>query len=89
MPTGPTAARFIAELILSFGCDTYMIGSIGLLLPQVATGKIRALAFTGAKRIDAAPGVPTLVEVGFPGNVYMPWMGIAVPAGTPKELSID
>jgi tripartite-type tricarboxylate transporter receptor subunit TctC len=44
------------------------------------------LAITGAKRIDAAPGVPTLAEVGFPENVYMPWMGIAVPAGTPKEI---
>jgi tripartite-type tricarboxylate transporter receptor subunit TctC len=57
-----------------------------VLLPQVATGKIRALATTGAKHILAAPGIPTLAEVGFPDYVYRPWMGVAVPIGTPKEI---
>jgi tripartite-type tricarboxylate transporter receptor subunit TctC len=64
----------------------YVIDNIGLLLPQVTPGKIRALAITGSKRIDAAPGVPTLAEVGFPEYEYTPWMGIAVPAGTPREI---
>jgi tripartite-type tricarboxylate transporter receptor subunit TctC len=68
------------------GRIAYVIDNIGLLLPQVTPGKIRALAITGAKRIDAAPSVPTLAEVGFPEYEYTPWMGIAVPAGTPKEI---
>jgi tripartite-type tricarboxylate transporter receptor subunit TctC len=66
------------------GRIAYVIDNIGLLLPQVTPGKIRALAITGTKRIDAAPSVPTLTEVGFPEYEYTPWMGIAVPAGTPK-----
>jgi tripartite-type tricarboxylate transporter receptor subunit TctC len=68
------------------GRIAYVIDNIGLLLPQVTPGKIRALAITGTKRIDAAPNVPTLAEAGFPDYEYTAWMGIAVPAGTPKEI---
>jgi tripartite-type tricarboxylate transporter receptor subunit TctC len=71
---------------LAAGRIAYMIDNTGLLLPQVTTGKIRALAATGTKHVDAAPGVPTLAEAGFPNNEIIPWMGIAVPAGTPKEI---
>ena len=78
---GPAALNDLAA-----GRIAYMIDNAGLLLPQVATGRLRALAITGAKRVDASPNIPTLAEVGYPENAYMPWMGIAVPAGTPQEI---
>jgi tripartite-type tricarboxylate transporter receptor subunit TctC len=71
---------------LAGGRLAYMIDSLALLSPQVASGKIRALATTGIKRVDAAADIPTLAEAGFPGYEYTSWMGIAVPAGTPKEI---
>lgn len=71
---------------LMAGRIAYTIDNPALQLPQVAAGKIRALAITSTKRIDAAPNVPTLVESGFPEYDYTPWMGVAVPAGTPKEI---
>jgi tripartite-type tricarboxylate transporter receptor subunit TctC len=71
---------------LMAGRIDYTIDSLGLQLPQVAAGKIRALAITGAKRVAAAPDVPTMAEAGLPGYEYTAWMGVAVPAGTPMAL---
>ena len=41
-------------------------GSVALLLPQVKSGKMRAIATAGEKRAAALPDVPTLIEQGFP-----------------------
>ena len=49
-------------------------------------GKLRALAFTSAKRVPGAPEVPTLVESGFPGFEVLSWYGILAPAGTPPDI---
>ena len=54
--------------------------------PQVKGGKVKALAVASPKRITALPDVPTLNESGFPGFEAWAWQGIAVPAGTPKEV---
>ena len=43
------------------------IGTVALLAPHVAGGKLRALAVTGNKRSHAMPEVPALAEQGFPG----------------------
>jgi tripartite-type tricarboxylate transporter receptor subunit TctC len=50
---------------------------------QVAQGRLRALAVTGAKRSNALPDVPTMIEAGFPNIVVEAWWGLFVPAGTP------
>lgn len=55
-------------------------------LPHVKTGKLRALAVTGAKRAKAAPDVPTAMEAGAPGFEVENWQGIVVPAKTPAAL---
>ncbi|HYL23574.1 MAG TPA: tripartite tricarboxylate transporter substrate binding protein [Burkholderiales bacterium] len=54
--------------------------------PQVKGGKVRALAVASPTRIAALPDVPTLNESGFPGFEAWAWQGLAVPAGTPKEI---
>jgi tripartite-type tricarboxylate transporter receptor subunit TctC len=53
---------------------------------QVAEGRVRALAVTGAKRSRALPDVPTMIEAGFPGIEVEAWWGVFVPAGTPAPV---
>src|SRR5262249_2685258 len=55
-------------------------------LPQVQSGKIRALATTGAQRSPWLADVPTLKEAGFPALESVEWFGILVPARTPAEI---
>jgi tripartite-type tricarboxylate transporter receptor subunit TctC len=55
-------------------------------MPQVRTGKLRALAVTSEKRTTLAPDVPTMAEQGYPGFVVEPWNGLLGPANMPKEL---
>jgi tripartite-type tricarboxylate transporter receptor subunit TctC len=51
----------------------------------VATGKLRALALAGPKRIAALKDVPTVVEAGFPHLVAEDWVGFVVKAGAPDD----
>jgi len=51
----------------------------------IKTGKLRALAVTGPKRVPILPDVPTIVEAGYPSLVVEDWTGFAVKRGTPKE----
>jgi tripartite-type tricarboxylate transporter receptor subunit TctC len=56
------------------------------LLPHIKSGKVRALAITGAKRDPALPEVPTFAEAGLPGYDANFWNGLVAPAGTPAEV---
>ena len=63
-----------------------MFDNIPSALPHIRAGKLRALAVTGAKRDPLLPDVPTVAEAGVPGYESGVWFGLAVPAGTPKEV---
>ncbi len=52
----------------------------------IASGKMRAVAIAGPKRIAALPDVPTVAEAGVPGYQYDAWFGFLAPAGTPREV---
>jgi tripartite-type tricarboxylate transporter receptor subunit TctC len=54
--------------------------------PQVDAGRVRALAVSGPKRIEALPAVPPLAEAGVPGYEAMQWYGVVAPAGTPAPI---
>jgi tripartite-type tricarboxylate transporter receptor subunit TctC len=50
------------------------------------TGKVRALAGMGLKRIPALPDLPTVEEAGFPGFRIINAYNLFAPAGTPKPI---
>jgi tripartite-type tricarboxylate transporter receptor subunit TctC len=54
-------------------------------IPQVTSGKLRALANTSDKRSPALPDVPTIAEAGYPDVTVLSWYGFHVPSGTPRE----
>src|SRR3954447_12148341 len=53
---------------------------------QIKAGKLRPLAVGGEKRRKALPDVPTMAELGYPGFEIEGWLGVFVPAATPKEI---
>jgi len=63
-----------------------MFDNIPSSISHIRSGKLRALATTGAKRAAALPELPTMIESGVPGYESSAWFGLAVPAGTPKEI---
>jgi tripartite-type tricarboxylate transporter receptor subunit TctC len=64
------------------------VAPVPQLTPLVRDGKIRPLAYTGAKRTPDLPDVPTMIESGLPQVGFHPdvWMGIFAPAGTPQPI---
>ena len=55
-------------------------------LPNIASGKIRALAVTSRKRSADLPNVPTLDEAGVPGFDATIWLAVLAPPGTPRDI---
>lgn len=60
--------------------------NINVVLSHIKTGKLRALAVTGANRSAALPYVPTLVESGVKEVDVYSWQAIAAPKGLPKDV---
>ncbi len=54
--------------------------------PQVEAGRVRALAFSTAKRSAFLPNIPTMEEAGVKGFAQRTWVGFFAPAGTPKAI---
>jgi tripartite-type tricarboxylate transporter receptor subunit TctC len=63
-----------------------MFDNIPSSLPHIKSGKLRALATTGAKRDPALPELPTLAESGIAGYESGVWFGLMVPAATPRDI---
>jgi tripartite-type tricarboxylate transporter receptor subunit TctC len=62
------------------------VESVLATLPQIQSGKLRALAVTSEKRTSLMPEVPTMEEAGLKGFVSSGWSGVLAPAGTPPEV---
>jgi tripartite-type tricarboxylate transporter receptor subunit TctC len=77
---GPAMADVIA------GNTQLCIGSLIQVIPHVRSGRLRALATGGAKRVAAMPDVPTVMESGLPGYEANNWWGVLAPTGTPNEI---
>jgi tripartite-type tricarboxylate transporter receptor subunit TctC len=78
--TGPAIIDTIA------GNTQFLFGSIGAVMPQVKSGKLRGIAVTGPKRISALPDVPTVSESGVKGYEVINWHGLIGPKGLPQPI---
>jgi tripartite-type tricarboxylate transporter receptor subunit TctC len=56
------------------------------VIPHVHSGRLRALATTGAQRSPALPDLPTVAEGGVPGYEAGLWYGFVGPARVPREI---
>lgn len=63
-----------------------MCDNLGVSLPHVRSGKLKALAVASAKRFPGLPDVPALAE-SLPGFEAVAWFGIVAPPGTPPAVA--
>jgi len=79
------AGPAIADLI-SGHIPMAVVAVTGQVIELHRSGKIRVLAITGAKRLAAAPELPTAVEAGLPGLTVRASLGLLAPGGTPRRI---
>jgi tripartite-type tricarboxylate transporter receptor subunit TctC len=78
--TAPSLTGLIAgEVDLTFA-------NIPAIQAHVKSGRLRALATTGARRDAQLPDVPTMKEAGVEGVDVTVWYGVLAPAATPREI---
>ncbi len=77
-------AQSITDLVA--GQVHILFDSIPTGMPHVASGRLRALAVTSAKRSSLAPELPTIAESGLPGYSSVTWFGVYGPAGMQPGL---
>ncbi|MBF8177771.1 ABC transporter substrate-binding protein [Herminiimonas sp. KBW02] len=63
-----------------------MFDSMIAIMPHIKSGKVKAIAVSGAHRSPQLPDVPTFAESGVPAVVSYAWYGFFAPAGTPKAI---
>ena len=78
------SAPAVTDLI---GGQTHLLIDAGtVLLPQIKSGRLKALAVTGARRDANLPDVPTVRELGLGGMEAVGFQGLVGPAGMPKDV---
>ncbi len=82
----PYKSGSLGVIDLISGQVAMMTDSMSSVMPQVRTGKLRALGVSSAHRAAAAPDIPTIAEAGLPGYESGQWYGLFAPAGTPQEI---
>jgi tripartite-type tricarboxylate transporter receptor subunit TctC len=75
-----------ALLDLTAGRVQLSFASVATTISSIKSGKLRALAMTGARRFELLPDLPTVAEAGVPGYEINNWYGLFVPTGTPAEI---
>ena len=64
-----------------------MLADYAAVVPHAKAGKLRLIAVAGAKRMVAAPELPTIAESGVKGYAVDAWFGLVAPAGVPKDIA--
>jgi tripartite-type tricarboxylate transporter receptor subunit TctC len=67
------------------GQVAFSVDTVGAAIPQLKSGKIKAIAVTTARRSSLLPEVPTLAESGYPDIDMDSWLILAAPAGLPAD----
>ncbi|HEY8249224.1 MAG TPA: tripartite tricarboxylate transporter substrate binding protein [Burkholderiales bacterium] len=78
--TAPALADLLA------GQVDLMFDNLGVSLPHVKSGKLRALAVASTRRFRSLPDVPALAET-LPGFESVAWFGIVGPPKTPAAIA--
>jgi tripartite-type tricarboxylate transporter receptor subunit TctC len=60
--------------------------TLAAAVPLITDGKLRVLAVTSKTRSQTLPDVPTMSESGYPDIAGDSWIGVLVPAKTPKDI---
>ncbi len=63
-----------------------MFSPMAIAIPQVKSGRLRALAVSSAQRWPSLPDLPSMSEAGVPGYESTGWYGIVAPANTPRDI---
>ena len=82
----PYKSSVAALVDLMAGRVDVMFDNIPSALAHIRSGKLRALATTGAKRAAVLPELPTIAEQGLAGYEAGVWIGLLAPAGTPRAI---
>ena len=64
----------------------FAVDTVSAAIPQLANGKIKAIAVTTAKRSALLPNVPTMAESGYPDIQMDTWLVVAAPRGLPPAV---
>ena len=64
----------------------FMVADVPFLLPQIQSGRLRALAVLNNARSPLLPNIPTLKEQGLVGYDLAGWIGLSGPAGMPADV---
>ncbi|WP_194723496.1 Bug family tripartite tricarboxylate transporter substrate binding protein [Noviherbaspirillum malthae] len=75
-----------AALSLMTGETQILFSVPSVIMPQIKSGKIKALAVTSPSRFSLLPDLPTVAEAGLPGFESITWNGVLVPRGTPADI---
>lgn len=75
-----------AALSLMTGETQILFSVPSVVMPQIKTGKIKALAVTSPSRFSLLPELPTVAEAGLPRFESITWNGVLVPKGTPADI---
>ncbi len=68
------------------GHTKVMFSSMVQTVPQIKSGKLRALGTGGLERSPVLPDIPTISEAGVPGYEAVNWWGVVAPTGTPPAI---
>jgi tripartite-type tricarboxylate transporter receptor subunit TctC len=68
------------------GHSQILVGTLTMTMPQIKSGKLKALGYGGSARSKLMPDLPTVSEAGLPGYEAAIWWGLFAPAGTPKAI---
>jgi tripartite-type tricarboxylate transporter receptor subunit TctC len=77
---GPATAAVVA------GHTPVAIAALAAAAPHIQAGTLRALAVMSKTRSLGLPTVPTIAEAGYPEIKGDSWLGVFMPAGTPKPI---
>ena len=78
--SGPSIADLVG------GQVDFTMDSLVQSLPQIQSGRLKAIAVLGAKRSPLLPDVPTVAESGVTGYEFTNWFGLVAPAKTPADV---